>query len=120
MPDMVSILAFFKGVCSGQTGFSGPPILSLVFYGTAVVLYHAWGWPKDHREHLASYLSRSPAGTSAAWSDDLPDPHQSRRAASVHLFSILPGQGGSGSKPPKACRWFGQALFATFPQGAKP
>jgi alginate O-acetyltransferase complex protein AlgI len=60
MPDMASIVAFFKGVCSGKTGFSGPPIFSLLFYGTAVVLYHAWGWLKEHREHFANHLSRSP------------------------------------------------------------
>ncbi len=60
MPDMASILAFFKGVFSGNMGFSGPPIFSLVFYGTAVVLYHAWGWLKEHREHFASHLARSP------------------------------------------------------------
>jgi len=24
------------------------------------------------------------------------------------------------TKPPKACRWFGQELFATYPQGEKP
>ena len=59
MPDMASIMAFFHGVCSGKTGFSGPPIFSLVFYGTAVVLYHAWGWLKEHREHLANRLSHS-------------------------------------------------------------
>jgi alginate O-acetyltransferase complex protein AlgI len=60
MPDMASIVAFFKGVFSGETGFSGPPIFSLLFYGTAVVLYHAWGWLKEHREHFASHLARSP------------------------------------------------------------
>jgi len=60
MPDMASIAAFFKGVFSGRTAFSGPPIFSLVFYGTAVVAYHAWGWLKEHREHLASHLARSP------------------------------------------------------------
>ena len=60
MPDMASIGAFFQGVCSGKTGFSGPPIFSLVFYGTAVVLYHAWGWLKEHREHFANHLARSP------------------------------------------------------------
>ena len=60
MPDMASIAAFFKGVCSGKTGFSGPPIFSLVFYGSALVLYHHWGWLKEHREHLASQLARSP------------------------------------------------------------
>ena len=60
MPDMASILAFFKGVFSGRTGFSGPPIFSLFFYGTAIILYHAWGWLKEHREHFAKHLSRSP------------------------------------------------------------
>jgi alginate O-acetyltransferase complex protein AlgI len=60
MPDMASIVAFFKGVFSGKTGFSGPPIFSLVFYGTAVVLYHVWGWLKEHREHFANHLTRSP------------------------------------------------------------
>jgi alginate O-acetyltransferase complex protein AlgI len=60
MPDMASIAAFFKGVFSGKTGFSGPPIFSLLFYGTAVILYHAWGWLKEHREHFASHLARSP------------------------------------------------------------
>lgn len=60
MPDMASIFAFFKGVCSGKTGFSGPPIFSLVFYGSAVVLYHGWGWLQEHRQHFASHLARSP------------------------------------------------------------
>jgi alginate O-acetyltransferase complex protein AlgI len=60
MPDMASIVAFFKGVFSGRTGFSGPPIFSLVFYGTAVVLYHLWGWLKEHREQFANHLARSP------------------------------------------------------------
>jgi alginate O-acetyltransferase complex protein AlgI len=60
MPDMASIVAFFKGVFSGNRGFSGPPIFSLFFYGTAVVLYHAWGWLKENREHFANHLARSP------------------------------------------------------------
>jgi len=60
MPDMASIIAFFKGVASGRMGFSGPPIFSLVFYGSAIVLYHAWGWLREHREHLAKKLARSP------------------------------------------------------------
>lgn len=60
MPDMASIIAFFKGVASGNMGFSGPPIFSLVFYGSAIVLYHAWGWLREHREHLAHKLARSP------------------------------------------------------------
>ena len=60
MPDMNHIVCFFKGVFSGKTGFSGPPLFSLVFYGSAVVVYHAWGWMKEHREHFASQLARSP------------------------------------------------------------
>jgi alginate O-acetyltransferase complex protein AlgI len=60
MPDMASIVAFFQSLVNGKTGFAGPPVFSLLFYGTAVVLYHAWGWLKEHREHLASHLARSP------------------------------------------------------------
>ena len=60
MPDMASIGAFFRGIASGNLGFSGPPVFSLVFYGTAVVLYHAWGWLREHREGLALKLLRSP------------------------------------------------------------
>jgi alginate O-acetyltransferase complex protein AlgI len=41
-------------------GFSGPPIFSLAFYGSAVVLYHAWGWLREHRETFALKLLRSP------------------------------------------------------------
>ena len=59
MPDMASISAFFSGVFSGKTGFSGPPIFSLLFYGTAVVLYHAWGWVREHRGELANRLTSS-------------------------------------------------------------
>ena len=59
MPDMESIVAFFQGVFSGRTGFSGPPIFSLLFYGTPVVLYHAWGWLKEHRERFSSRLELS-------------------------------------------------------------
>jgi len=60
MPDMASIVAFFKGVARAHFRFSGPPIFSLVFYGSAVVLYHAWGWLREHRERLALKLLRSP------------------------------------------------------------
>ena len=60
MPDMASIAAFFQGVFSGRTGFSGPPIFSLLFYGSAGVIYHAWGWLREHREGLALKLLRSP------------------------------------------------------------
>lgn len=60
MPDLASIFAFFKGVFSGKTGFSGPPVFSLAFYGTAVVLYHLWGWLKEHRQQISAKLSISP------------------------------------------------------------
>ncbi|MEX1116977.1 MAG: MBOAT family O-acyltransferase [Akkermansiaceae bacterium] len=60
MPDMASIFAFFKSLVNGKTGFSGPPVFSLVFYGSMVVLYHVWGWLREHKEHFASHLSRSP------------------------------------------------------------
>ena len=56
MPDMASIGAFFQGLVSGKTGFSGPPIFSLLFYGSAVVLYHMWGWAQEHRGQLAQRL----------------------------------------------------------------
>lgn len=60
MPDMASVLAFFKALFNGETGFAGPPIFSLLFYGSAVVLYHAWGWLQEHRQPFAQKLSRSP------------------------------------------------------------
>ncbi|MEI6819285.1 MAG: MBOAT family O-acyltransferase [Verrucomicrobiota bacterium] len=60
MPDMASVLAFFKALFNGRTGFAGPPIFSLLFYGSAVVLYHAWGWLQEHRQPFAQKLSRSP------------------------------------------------------------
>jgi alginate O-acetyltransferase complex protein AlgI len=60
MPDMASIFAFFNGLFSAKTGFSGPPIFSLLFYGSFVALYHAWGWLKEHSEKLSHQLVRSP------------------------------------------------------------
>lgn len=60
MPDMASIVAFFKGCLSGNATFSGPPIFSLIFYGTAVIVYHAWGWLKEHRSSVAEKLAQSP------------------------------------------------------------
>ena len=60
MPDMASVLAFFSALFNGKTGFSGPPIFSLLFYGSAVVLYHVWGWLQEHRQPFAQKLSRSP------------------------------------------------------------
>lgn len=60
MPDMASIGAFFQGVFSGRTGFSGPPIFSLLFYGAPVVLYHGWGWLVEKFPDLGGHLRRSP------------------------------------------------------------
>lgn len=60
MPDMAHILAFFEGVLSGRTVVSGPPLFSLLFYGTAVVVYHVWGWLREYRGLLAAKLARSP------------------------------------------------------------
>jgi alginate O-acetyltransferase complex protein AlgI len=60
MPDMASIVSFFKGLARAHFGFSGPPVFSLAFYGSAVVLYHAWGWLREHRETFALKLLRSP------------------------------------------------------------
>ncbi len=59
MPDIAHIRAFFEGALSGRTFLSGPPVFSLLFYGTAVVLYHAWGWLKEHREAVAAKLEGS-------------------------------------------------------------
>ena len=60
MPDLRSIGAFFQGVFSGRTGFSGPVVFATAFYGTAIILYHAWGWIKEHRGNWASKLESSP------------------------------------------------------------
>jgi alginate O-acetyltransferase complex protein AlgI len=60
MPDLESIGAFFKSLVSGNMRFSGPAPFILFFYCPFVVLYHLWGWLKEHREHLASHLARSP------------------------------------------------------------
>lgn len=54
MPDMASIFAFFKGILSGKTSFSGPPIFSFVFYGSAVAAYHLWGWITERHPSIAS------------------------------------------------------------------
>ena len=35
---------------------SGPPIFSLLFYGTAVVLYHVWGWGVERRSAILAKL----------------------------------------------------------------
>jgi alginate O-acetyltransferase complex protein AlgI len=59
MPDMVSIVSFFKGVASSKSGFSGPPVFSLLFYGSAVVAYHGWGWLKEHAPRVSNSLLQS-------------------------------------------------------------
>lgn len=56
MPDMAHIRAFFQGLTCGSYIMSGPPIFSLLFYGTAVVLYHAWGWGREHKSGLLAKL----------------------------------------------------------------
>jgi alginate O-acetyltransferase complex protein AlgI len=60
MPDMVSIAGFFRGLASGRWGIGGPAVFSLVFYGSAVVLYHFWGWMKEHRAELVDRLQKMP------------------------------------------------------------
>lgn len=60
MPDLASIAAFFKEIAVWNPKFSGPPIFSLLFYGSAIVLYHAWGWLREHRQHYFNKLSQSP------------------------------------------------------------
>lgn len=58
MPDMASVSAFFTGLTSGRMNFSGPPAFSLGFYGSAVILYHVWGWIKEHHSERAAALQR--------------------------------------------------------------
>ena len=60
------------------------------------------------------------AGAGASRGDDFPHPDQSRCAERVYLFSVLMIEFKNLTKPPKACRWFGQELFATCPQGERP
>jgi alginate O-acetyltransferase complex protein AlgI len=57
MPDMAHIRAFFEGVSSGNRSISGPPLFSLLFYGTPVLLYHAWGWLRENRPGLPGKLA---------------------------------------------------------------
>jgi alginate O-acetyltransferase complex protein AlgI len=60
MPDLESIVAFLKGLTNTKLKFAGPPLFSLLFYGSWVVLYHAWGWLRECRPRLAVRLTRSP------------------------------------------------------------
>lgn len=60
MPDMASILAFFKSLAALKLKISGPPVFSLAFYGGMVIVYHVWGWFREHQQTLAHKLARSP------------------------------------------------------------
>ncbi len=88
MPDMASIAAFFKGMSSGRTGFSGPPGFSLVFYGSAVVLYHAWGWFVENHHQMSLKLARA-VGAADPWCDGFPGADQSGCAERIHLLPVL-------------------------------
>lgn len=59
MPDMASISAFFDSISSLRLGFAGPPIFSLLFYGSAIVVYHLWGLMNERSSVMAAKLSRS-------------------------------------------------------------
>ena len=54
MPDLAHIRAFFEGLASGNSAKSGPPFFCLLFYGTWIALYHAWGWVREHRAAFAA------------------------------------------------------------------
>jgi alginate O-acetyltransferase complex protein AlgI len=60
MPDMASIIAFFKGLANTGPRMTGPPVFTFLFYGSFVVLYHAWGWLREHHELIARKFARSP------------------------------------------------------------
>lgn len=60
MPDTQSIAAFFSSVANLKLKVTGPPVFSLLFYGSAVVIYHAWGWLHEHKVRFARHLARSP------------------------------------------------------------
>ena len=57
MPDMAHIAAFFKGLASGNMSLPGQPLFALFVYGGTAVLYHAWGWLKEHRPARAAWLA---------------------------------------------------------------
>lgn len=59
MPDLASISAFFEGVSSLRPGLTGPPLFSLLFYGSMIALYHFWGWLTEHRAQLAGRAASS-------------------------------------------------------------
>ncbi len=48
MPDMEHIAGFFRALASGFS-IPGQPVFALVVYGGAAVVYHLWGWLKEHR-----------------------------------------------------------------------
>ncbi len=57
MPDLASISVFLTNVIAMQGQFSGSAVFALLFYGFWVVIYHLWGWVKEHREAFAQKLS---------------------------------------------------------------
>lgn len=44
MPDLAHIRALFDGMLRNGWHFTGPPMFAVAFFGSFVVLYHAWGW----------------------------------------------------------------------------
>ena len=58
MPDVAHISAFFRGLGSGNISFPGQPLFALFIYGGAAVLYHAWGWLREHHPQRAGWLCR--------------------------------------------------------------
>jgi hypothetical protein len=44
---------------SGSLGRPGAPVFALLFYGTPVVLYHAWGALQQYYSDLAARLAAS-------------------------------------------------------------
>ena len=60
MPDLEASRVSSTESPNGKLGFSGPPVFSLFFYGSVVVLYHMWGWFRENHGTLAHKLLRSP------------------------------------------------------------
>jgi alginate O-acetyltransferase complex protein AlgI len=58
MPDMAHVAAFFTGLASGVLSFPGQPLFALFVYGGAAVLYHAWGWLREHRPKAGAWFLR--------------------------------------------------------------
>jgi alginate O-acetyltransferase complex protein AlgI len=60
LPDFASVMAFLRALVTAPLSLNGPPIFALAVYGTPVVLFHFWGWIKEHRPELAQSLNQSP------------------------------------------------------------